>query len=110
MLISLHKTGEMKSIAMDPERQTVGPIRILVQTKTHLVPGNDYFEKKLFILDATSNRHLNRNYIPEKDRHYTRGAQFGYPDHRCYFLLDHGQASNDDEVPVMGYEWTGNTL
>jgi hypothetical protein len=84
--------------------------RILVQTKTHLVQGDDFHQRCLFLLDLTCQYHWNRDFHPDQDRWSAYGAWFGYDNRRCYFLADHGQALNDDEVPILWYEWTGESL
>ncbi|KAK3936693.1 hypothetical protein QBC46DRAFT_394382 [Diplogelasinospora grovesii] len=101
-----------KSAAPPPERSE-GPVRILVQTKTHLVPGEDYLSKRMFMANLICQRHWNRDFDSEShnDRGYLYGGVFGQDNRRCYFLVDHGQHSgNDDDVPVLWYEWTGESL
>ena len=43
-------------------------------------------------------------------RWYTCGDNFGYNNRRCFFLVDYGTSANDDGVPVLCYDWTGETL
>ncbi|RJE25272.1 hypothetical protein PHISCL_02422 [Aspergillus sclerotialis] len=40
----------------------------------------------------------------------SQGAQFGLNNKRCFFLVDYSESENDDEVPVLYYEWTGESL
>ncbi|PVH70447.1 hypothetical protein DL98DRAFT_564161 [Cadophora sp. DSE1049] len=68
--------------------KSTGPIRILVQTKTHLHPDFD----------------------PDQDRWRVHGARFGCDKRHCYFLVDHGRSPTDDNVPVLWYQWTGESL
>ena len=89
---------------------STGPFRVLVQTKTHLVPGDDYEQRLMFMLNLICNRHLNRNFDSRQDRYSAEGTWFGYHNRRCYFLVDHGESSNDHDVPVSWYEWTGESL
>ena len=92
------------------EENSTKPTRVLVQTKTHLVPGGDYDERLLFMLDLICQHHWNRDYDPDQDRWSVYGARFGYDNRRCYFLVDHGQSSTDDDIPVLWYQWTGESL
>ena len=82
--------------------------RILVQTRTHLVPGNDYHEKCRLMKNLICQYHWNRDFNPAHDRWYISGATFGYPNRRCYFLVDYGQST--DDVPVLWYRWNGEVL
>jgi hypothetical protein len=84
-----------------------GPKRILVQTKTHLVPGKDFDEKLMFMLDRICQHHWHRKYDFKQDRWSTHGCRFGYPNRTCYFLLDSGESTNDDTVEVLWYLFTG---
>jgi hypothetical protein len=92
------------------ERNSTAPQRILVQTETHLVPGDDYHQRCLFLLDLICQLHWNRDFDPDQDRWSVYGAWFGYVNRPCYFLVDHGQTLNDDDVPILWYEWTGGSL
>lgn len=38
------------------------------------------------------------------------GDEFGYNHRLCFFLVDYGSSSDDDEVPILSYEWTGESL
>jgi hypothetical protein len=102
-------TNEPKGTAPPLEENPTGPKRILVQTKTHLVPGGDYGERCYFILDRICQLHWNRDFVFGEDRWNSYGARFGYDNRTCYFLVDHGQ-SIDDDVPVVWYQWTGKSL
>ena len=53
------------------------PIRILVESKTHLIPGNDFHENVFFILDSVCQHHWNRDFDLD-DRWNTYDADFGY--------------------------------
>ncbi|POR31688.1 Uncharacterized protein TPAR_08097 [Tolypocladium paradoxum] len=99
-----------QSITPDIGEDPGVPKRILVQTKTHLVPGDDYHQRCLFLLDVMCRHHWNRDFDPRQDRWSEYGAWFGYDNRRCYFLVDHGQSSADRHVPVLWYEWTGESL
>ncbi|KAL5356803.1 hypothetical protein BJX96DRAFT_171945 [Aspergillus floccosus] len=43
---------------------------------------------------------------PSLHRWYTYDYDFGYNSRWCFFLLDYGISTNDDDVPVLCYEWT----
>jgi hypothetical protein len=86
------------------------PTRILVQTKTHLVPGDDYHQRCLFMLDLICQHHWKRDFHPGQDRWSVYGARFGYDKRRCYFLVDHGQSTTDDDIMLLWYQWTGESL
>ena len=92
------------------EGSSTGPKRILVQTNTRLVPGDDYHRRLLFMLDLTCQHHWNRDYLPDQVRWSVYGCRFGYDNRRCYVLVHHGQSSNDDGVPVLWYQWTAESL
>lgn len=104
------KAGVPKDAAPPLEENSMEPTRVLVQTKTHLVPGKDYDERLLFMLDLICQRHWDRDFDPDKDRWSTYGTRFGYDNRRCYFLLDHGQSLSDGDVSVLWYQWTGESL
>ncbi len=58
--------------------------------------------------------HLGENSMGPKradqDRWSVYGARFGYDNRRCYFLVDYGRSHTDDHVPVLWYQWTGESL
>ncbi|PWY87218.1 hypothetical protein BO94DRAFT_624399 [Aspergillus sclerotioniger CBS 115572] len=66
---------EAECVKADP------PVRVLVQTLTHLVPGRE------------------RRWASHNDF-------FAYDDLWCYFLVDYGEAPEDAKVPILSYEWT----
>jgi hypothetical protein len=102
--------NEPKDTAPSLEENLTGPKRILVQTKTHLVPGDEYGKRCYFILDLVCQHHWNRNFVFGEDRWNSYGTEFGYDNRTCYFLVDHGQSATDDDVPVIWYQWTGESL
>lgn len=96
-----------------PDRKApTGPVRILVTTATHLVPGDGYEWKLIFITNQICQYHWARDYDPSIDRWTSYGAQFGYDNRKCYILLDHGNDApeNDDDIPILWYRWTGDSL
>lgn len=86
------------------------PVRILVQTLTHLVPGNDNFERTDFILNRICQHHWNCDFSVPKFRWAAYNDQFAFNNRRCFFLVDYGESQNDDDVPVLSYKWTGESL
>jgi hypothetical protein len=102
--------NEPEGTALSPKENPTEPKRILVQTETHLVPGDDYGKRCYFMLDLVCQHHWNRNFVFGEDRWNSYGTQFGYNNRTCYFLVDHGQSATDDDVPVVWYQWTGESL
>jgi hypothetical protein len=90
-----------------PREDTKEAVRVLVQTRTHLLPGADYYEKLTFMLDLICNHVWGRLFIPRRDRFHLYGPPFGCKNHRFYFVVDHGQARDDSIVPVLWYQFTG---
>ncbi|KAI0505811.1 hypothetical protein F5B22DRAFT_651357 [Xylaria bambusicola] len=85
------------------------PQRIVLQTKTHQVPGGDYQERCRRMKNLLCQHLWNRDFDYEQDRWQAYGAAFAYEGRRCYFLLDHGQSSSNN-VPVLWYKWTGTSF
>lgn len=86
------------------------PVRILVQTLTHLVPGGDNFERVDFILNRICQDHWNCDFQCPKFRWASYNDQFALNNRRCFFLVDYGESGDDDDVPVLSYDWTGESL
>ena len=88
------------------------PLRVLVQTKTHLVLGEnleaDYATKVDFMKNLICRHLWNRDFDKRRERWNSHGDQFGYSDRDCWFLIDHGDSV--DEPPVLWYKWTGESL
>jgi hypothetical protein len=102
--------NEPKGTAPPLKEKPEGPTRILVQTQTHLVPGDDYGARCFFMLNLICQHHWNRDFVFGEDRWNSYGTQFGYDNLPCYFLVDHGQSATDHDVPILWYEWTGKSL
>ncbi|KAI0867216.1 hypothetical protein GGS24DRAFT_378016 [Hypoxylon argillaceum] len=85
------------------------PQRIVLQTKTHQVPGDDYHERCKNMKNLLCQHLWNRDFDYNHDRWQAYGAAFAYEGRRCYFLLDHGQSTSNN-VPVFWYKWTGNSF
>ncbi|KAI9041635.1 uncharacterized protein KD926_006709 [Aspergillus affinis] len=95
------------------------PVRILVHTTTGLVPkdlglaDNVWGDKNTSMLDRISRHHWNLAYQSlnlTEIRFYNHNCDYGYDDRRCFFGVDHGTTSNDEEVPILCWEWTGEKL
>jgi hypothetical protein len=86
------------------------PVRILVQTLTHLVPGKDHFERSDFILNHMCQHHWNCDFSVPKFRWAAYNDQLAFNNRRCFFLADYGESQDDNNVPVLSYEWTGESL
>jgi hypothetical protein len=92
-----------------------GPLRILVQTKTHLVPGDFYGDKIERMRNLICQQVWGRDYIAGSDRWNSYGTEFGYENRTCFFLVDCGMTAEYGEPPtddpkVIWYRWTGDTL
>lgn len=89
------------------------PVRVLVQTKTHLVPGEDHNAKWQFMTNQIALHHWGSKFQKD-DRCNEYGTQYAYKNRRCFFLVDHGTSpiGSDDpfHVPIVRYEWTGEEL
>lgn len=86
------------------------PVRILVQTLTHLVPGNGNLERTRFILDRMCQHHWNCDFEAPKFRWAAYNDQFALNNRRCFFLVDYGESKDNDDVPLLCYQWTGQSL
>ncbi|KAK2596414.1 hypothetical protein N8I77_013305 [Diaporthe amygdali] len=107
-------TATSQSSEKDAKKDATGPMRVLVQTRTHLVPGDGHSKKVLSMLHRICLHQWGRNFNPYEDRSNTYGDEFGYNDRLCFFLVDHGESptGSDDpaEVPMTVYEWDGKSL
>lgn len=90
-------------------------MRILVQTKTHLVPGAYYGDKITGMRNLICQHVLHRDFVLGHDRMEGLGLEFGYENRTCFFLIDsgmtaeHGQTPTDDPQ-ILWYRWTGDSL
>ena len=102
----------LEGIAAHCRENLTMPIRKLVSTTTHLVPGDEYFAKTEFIQNLICQYHWDRDFKWGSDRFEAYNAVFGFDNRPCYFLIDHGQSpdGNDDVVPILWYRWTGDSL
>ncbi|KAL7915846.1 hypothetical protein GGI35DRAFT_473172 [Trichoderma velutinum] len=91
-----------------PPLQYPRPVRILVQTVTNLVPGNDYGQRIDYIRNIICQHHWNRDFDWNTDRWNSYGDDFGYENRKCAFCIDHGESTEDP--PILWYKWTGESL
>ncbi|KEY71903.1 hypothetical protein S7711_11474 [Stachybotrys chartarum IBT 7711] len=88
-------------------------VRILLQTLTHLVPGEDRGEKLDFIENLIAQHHWKRDFDRDQERLFLYHDDFGLDNIRCYFLIDHhgyDHTVEEEIVPVLWYKWTGQSL
>ncbi|RSL72946.1 hypothetical protein CEP53_000948 [Fusarium sp. AF-6] len=101
------------SAAPQPEANSAGKVRILLQSATDLVPGSDRGEKLTFVQNIVCQHHWQRDFDRSQERWYSHGDDFGLKNRKCYFIIDHhGQdhTIEEEEVPVLWYKWTGVSL
>ncbi|KAK3371858.1 hypothetical protein B0T24DRAFT_511652, partial [Lasiosphaeria ovina] len=86
------------------------PVRILVSTAVHLIPGIGFFGRNEYMQNLISQYHWKRDF-EDSDRFLVYNTGFS-SNRRCYFLLDHGQSpdDNDEAIPILMYWWTGESL
>ena len=92
-----------------------GPVRILVQTRTDLVPG-DKSTKSFVRKDAMENlicQHVwQRNFDDYRERRWDYNREFAWDSVECWFLVDHHGPDDipPPDPPVIWYRWTGKEL
>ncbi|OJZ85807.1 hypothetical protein ASPFODRAFT_46874 [Aspergillus luchuensis CBS 106.47] len=100
-----------------PPTLSPSPIRVLVQTLTHLVPStnqagekNIYDDKLFTMLDTICQHTWKCDFDGHVHRWYTYGDEFGYSHRMCFFLIDYGTApgGDDSKGPIVCYEWDGS--
>lgn len=88
-----------------------GPCRLLLETHTHLVHGDEWVKKVKFLRNIVCNSHFNRDFDPQQDRYYLEGDDFGLPSRPCYLLVDHGDKMADAKsIRLFRYRWTGDKM
>ncbi|EHK26893.1 uncharacterized protein TRIVIDRAFT_62694 [Trichoderma virens Gv29-8] len=90
-----------------------GKVRVLLESVTHLVPGSDRDEKLSFVKNIVCQRHWKRDFDRSQERMYPYGDFFGLKNRNCFFLIDHhghDHTVQEEEVPVIWYKWTGESL
>lgn len=95
----------------DSVLEVAPPVRILVQTITRLVPGDLYPERVRLMRNIICQHHWNRDFDCIQERFQARGADFGFDNRVCYFLLDSGiNLDPVEDPPILWYRWTGESL
>ena len=97
-------------VPSEPIKDSGDILRILVQTKTDLVPGNGYEERVENMRNLICQHHWKRDFDEHQDRWNVYGQQFGYERRTCYFLVDHGYLEPPGEPPTLWYRWTRDSL
>jgi hypothetical protein len=101
--------------AAAPEDEDDQPVRVLVQTRTHLVPGdksNDFGERISTMEHKICQHVWQRDLDCRRERGWQYGCTFALHDVECWFLVDNhgpdpGPAATADP-PVL--TWTGTEL
>lgn len=95
---------------------STGKLRVLLQTRTHLLPGDDREERLTFMRNTVCQHVLNRDFDRAQERWFPYRDHFGLHDCECFFLIDHHgydhttTGAEEEEVPVLWYKWTGESL
>ncbi|KAL2147268.1 hypothetical protein VTI28DRAFT_10258 [Corynascus sepedonium] len=87
------------------------PLRVLVQTKTHLVPGDKFteFRQRFEAMRRMICHHVwGRDFDRFRERFWSKG-EFDLNDRDCWFFVDHCDPSSelDPNLPLLRYRWTG---
>lgn len=91
------------------------PVRILVQTKTHLVPGDkstDSWERIERMVKLICHLVWQRDFDKLRERKWLYGCEFAFDNRPCWFLIDHHGPDPEPipDPPVVWYTWTGTDL
>jgi hypothetical protein len=91
------------------------PVRILVQTKTQLVPGDksDGFDERIKrMVNMICRRVWQRDYDRLRERMWFYRCEFAVDNRPCWFLVDH-HGPDPEPIPyppVVWYRWIGSDL
>lgn len=107
--------GMHSTLNAEAQDAAPSPVRILVQTQTHLVPGESGTEKEETVERSIRKNVLKNKYSKRNDRLYLYNDYFAVPGYHCFFLYDHalspvGDDVTDDEIPLLWYRWSGKEL
>lgn len=86
-----------------PEENSADKMRILLQSTTHLVPGDDREEKLDFIRNMVCQIYWQRDFDRAQERWYAHGDDFALKNRKCFFLIDHhghDHTVKEEKVPV----------
>ena len=92
------------------------PVRVLVQTRTHLVPGHKYGDigKRIDDMQNLICQHVwQRDYDEKRERAWKYRCELAVDNVQCWFLIDHhgpDPTSPPPDPPVVWYSWTGAEL
>ncbi|KAH6641262.1 hypothetical protein F5144DRAFT_463765, partial [Chaetomium tenue] len=91
------------------------PLRVLVQTKTHLVPGDKstYSPTRMTEMENRICRHVwQRDQQQDSERMFSYNTYLMIDNLDCWFLVDHHgfDPRPDVDPPVLWYKWTGTEL
>jgi hypothetical protein len=91
------------------------PVRILVQTQTHLVPGDrstEFGERYDAMVSLICQHVWQRRYDKFRERVWNYHCYFALDNVECWFLIDHHgpDPSPPPEPPIVWYRWTGIEL
>lgn len=98
-----------------PDHDHNKAVRVLVQTKTHLVPGDkstDYGERFTRMENLISQHVWQRDYDGHRERTWNYHVELAIDNVECWFLVDHHGLGPVYETapPVLWYKWTGAEL
>ena len=91
------------------------PVRVLVQTRTDLVPG-DKSAGTIKRIDAMNDlicQHVwQRDFDEFRERGWDYNCEFAWDSVECWFLVDHHgpDPTPPPDPPVVWYTWTGTEL
>lgn len=91
------------------------PVRVLVQTQTHHVPGDkstEYGERYDAMLNLICQHVWQRDFDKFRERHWNYHCHFALDNVECWFLIDHygPDQSPAPDPPIIWYRWTGTEL
>jgi hypothetical protein len=89
---------------------TTKPERIVVKAKARYVPGDEFEERCKLMKNLICQEILGRDFDGFQNRFYVYRGYFSFPDRSCFFLLDCGYTTTDDNVPISLYKWDGKSM
>ncbi|KAM7183831.1 hypothetical protein V8F20_012472 [Naviculisporaceae sp. PSN 640] len=92
------------------EPKVTGPLRVLVITTTHLVPGSWFEDKIEFLTDEVCQHVWGRGFNELTDRRTTKHCTFGYPGRKCFFMLDYIGDERADGHPDVQTLMNGDNI
>lgn len=91
------------------------PLRVLVHTQTHLVPGNKStgFDERYQAMRSLICQHVwQREFDKFRERDWWYQCHFSKDNVECWFLVDHHgpDPTPPPDPPIVRYRWTGTEL